>query len=149
MTDFSNLIDWAKRVYPIENYDNYESWESDVVEDLESNGHMPKKTDNLFDQLEKYWKGHKKEKPKRADKDITDFSESELPSKNPINELPRNTQSELPEQKPIAEPPTLPKKKPRVQQEPPIPKEKPKPKPKSIVERFKGGISRLFRRKKK
>lgn len=144
MTDFSNLIDWAKRVYPIENYDTYEEWESDVVEDLEDSGHMPKKTDNLFDQLQKFWKSNKKEKPKPRERDITEFAESELPPEKKPSELPPEKQeSEIPQPKPSLEPTPIPTPKPK--EKPTRPQPKPK---KTIGERIKGFFGR-FRRKKK
>lgn len=151
MTDFSNLIDWAKRVYPIENYDTYEEWEGDVVDDLEDSGHMPKKTDNLFSQLEKFWKDNKKEEPQKREKELEDFVESELPSSSPKAELPeRQPEPELPlpdkqEDAPIPEP--IPRKPVREPEPEPIPKKKP-----SIRERISGGLRKFagrFRRKKK
>jgi hypothetical protein len=150
MTDFTNLIDWAKRVYPIENYDTYEEWESDVVEDLEDSGHMPKKTDNLFSQLESFWKRNKKQKPEPKEKTITSFADTELPTtEQSKTELPTETKSELPPTEPITVEPITPKPKPTPRPKELIPQ---KPKKKTIGERVKGGLTRftsIFKRKKK
>lgn len=147
MTDFSNLVDWASRVYPIENYDTYEEWESDVIEDLEDSGHLPSKTDNLFNQLEQYWKGHSKKKTKEPKQQEPTEDEEPTSRTGTKSELPpREEEPELPKSEPVEEIERQPvRRKPIHRKEP---EERTQPvKKKSFGERVKGFFGR-FRRKK-
>src|SRR5690348_6529464 len=81
MTDFTDIVNWAKNAYPIDNYDSFYDWLSDVEGDLRNSGHKPHHNwHQAVDQLKAYWNGENTQEVDERE-DYNDYNPPEPPKR--------------------------------------------------------------------